>query len=159
MFGRKKETEYRFIFDIEEVIQYFETNNYIGTKYKKNESKQSQDRLQKEINRYMEQMEWIKGYESIGTHYVIYHGNSTRWTALLFSKLKELAEKTARSNGCYSKANKDIENFVIRDEEDMTFYMLRVGADIITTCVPRMQEEEMRTVFTSLNNYVYKRAL
>ena len=46
---------------------------------------------------------------------------------------------------------------MIRDSQGMTFYMLRVGADLITTCVEKEREEEIKRVFGELNTFIAKR--
>lgn len=159
MFGRKKEIGYAFVLDTEQVIQYFKENNYIETTYKKRKNTMGKDRAIKDMASCLSHIKWIKGYELFGLSYLVYHGENSSWAGRLFENLKETAEQSAGSTGACSQVNEDIENYVIRDIEGMTFYMLRVGADIISTCLPREREEEMKKVFTLLNTFVYKRAV
>lgn len=157
MFGRRKKKKEQFVFDIDSVIGYFEDNHYVGTRYRKTMT--AQDHAEREIVSYLNHMEWIRGYEAVGINYVIYHGRSRYWSNMFFKRLKEVAQNTTGTEGVYNNANMDIENFVIRDSEGMTFYMLRVGEDLITTCVEKEREEEIKRVFENLNTFINKRVV
>ena len=155
MFGRRKKKKEQFVLDIDSVMAYFEDNHYVGRRYRKTAT--SKDHAEKEIVDCLNHMEWIHGYEAAGINYVVYRGKSRYWSDSFFKKSKEVAQNTAGAEGLYNNANSDIENFVIRDSQGMTFYMLRVGADLITTCVEKEREEEIKRVFGELNTFIAKR--
>lgn len=154
---KKKDTTTQFMFDIEEVVSYFKEGNYIERPYKIAENVDENDKLSKEIRRALEHVEWIKGFEYIDQLYMIYHGNNAQQMKTLFHKYIELSVSITGKEGHHNQGNDEIENYVMRDEENNTLYILRVGSDLIKACVPLENQDELKHVFSTLNSFIYKR--
>ncbi len=157
MFKRTKEKPMEFVFGMEQVLAYFKEKDFKEVNYKLSEQPSDDEKITKEIKRCLENVEWMKGFQHKSQVYLIYHSENTISMKTLFKKYTELSRRVTGKKGHYNKANDEIENFVVRDEEQTTLYMIRVGSDIIKVLCPVEQEEEMKQVLKELNSFVYKR--
>lgn len=157
MFRRTKETETRYEFNMDELLSYFKKRDYVNMNYKVSEKGSDDEKISKEIKRSLENVKSITGFERVNQFYLIYHSENTLAMKNLFKKYMELSKQVTGKEGLYNKANIDIENYIVREDNRTTFYMIRVGSDMVKVCSPVTMEEEMKRVLKEINEFVYKR--